>query len=143
MDTWFVGELLMRLECGNSERFEQAEYFRARYTGAEANAAIAMSRLGAKNVHLLSAVPDHPLGENCLRELGKFGPDTSQVLRRPNGRLGLFFWKPVLSYDHLKLFMIEPEVHLHRLHMKRMISPPSFNAILLPAGSISPAHSRP
>lgn len=89
--TWFAGELLMRLDCGNSDRFEQTDRFRIRYTGAEANAAIAMSRLGAENVHLLSAVPDNPLGENCLRELGKFGPDASRVLRRAEGRLGLFF----------------------------------------------------
>ena len=81
----------MRLDCGNSDRFEQTDRFRIRYTGAEANAAIAMSRLGAENVHLLSAVPDNPLGENCLRELGKFGPDASHVLRRAEGRLGLFF----------------------------------------------------
>lgn len=92
MRTYFLGELLMRLECENLERFEQAEHFRIRYTGAEANAAIAMCSLGAENVFLLSAVPDNPLGRSCLGELRRYGPDTSLVRRVPGGgRLGLFF----------------------------------------------------
>lgn len=92
MRTYFLGALLMRLECENLERFEQAEHFRIRYTGAEANAAIAMCSLGAENVFLLSAVPDNPLGRSCLGELRRYGPDTSLVRRVPGGgRLGLFF----------------------------------------------------
>lgn len=92
MYSFFLGELLMRLECENFERFEQAGRFQVRYTGAEANAAVAMCSLGAREVFLLSAVPDHPLGRCCLEELRKYGPDTSLVrLGAPKGRLGLFF----------------------------------------------------
>jgi 2-dehydro-3-deoxygluconokinase len=92
MNIWLVGELLLRLECENLDRFEQADHFLRRYTGAEANAGIAICSLGGSGVHLLSAVPDNPIGSNCLNELHKYGPDVSSVLRRDkSGRLGLFF----------------------------------------------------
>ena len=92
MNTFFAGELLMRLECEDLEHFCQADRFRIRYTGAEANAALAMCALGAENIYLLSAVPDHPLGHSCLGEMRKYGADTSLVkLGSPRGRLGLFF----------------------------------------------------
>ena len=92
MKTWFAGELLMRLECENQERFGQAEHFRVRYTGAEANAAVAMASVGAKKLGLISAVPDNPIGESCLASFKHFGIDTSHVVMRdPGGRLGLFF----------------------------------------------------
>lgn len=82
----------MRLECEDLEHFSQAERFRIRYTGAEANAALAMCALGAENIYLLSAVPDHPLGHSCLGEMRKYGADTSLVkLGSSQGRLGLFF----------------------------------------------------
>ena len=35
MYNFFLGELLMRLECEDFERFEQAAQFHVRYTGAE------------------------------------------------------------------------------------------------------------
>ena len=90
MYNFFLGELLMRLECEDFERFEQAAQFHVRYTGAEANAAVAMCSLGAREVYLVSAVPENAIGRSCLNELHKYGPDVSLV-RRAKGRLGLFF----------------------------------------------------
>lgn len=90
MTTWFAGELLMRLACENADRFEQAERFRVRYTGAEANAAVAMCSLGAADVELLSAVPDDALGRSCLAGLRRYGPGVSHVIAAP-GRLGIFY----------------------------------------------------
>ena len=88
----------MRLECENSDRLEQTEHFHVRYTGAEANAAIAMCSLGAENIHLLSAVPENPIGRSCLDALRKYGPDTAHVLRIPgDSRLGLFFLETGVS----------------------------------------------
>ena len=92
MKTWFAGELLMRLECENQERFGQDGRFRIRYTGAEANAAAAMAALGATELALISAVPDNPIGRSCLASFRALDIDTSHVLKRdPAGRLGLFF----------------------------------------------------
>ena len=90
MTTWFAGELLMRLACEDAERFEQAERFRVRYTGAEANAAVAMCSLGAADAELLSAVPDDAIGRSCLAGLRRFGPGVSHVVAAP-GRLGTFY----------------------------------------------------
>ena len=90
MKYFFAGELLMRLDCENLDRFEQADHFRCRYTGAEANAAIALCSLGEDEVELISAVPDHAIGRSCLNFLRQFGPGVRHVLHRP-GRLGVMF----------------------------------------------------
>ena len=136
MQTFFAGELLMRLECEALNCFEQADHFKVRYTGAEANAAIAMAKLGAKNVFLISAVPDNPLGRACLGEICKHGVHTNLVLRGPaTGRLGLFFLEtgygmrpskvvydrrdsvfsqmPASAYDFKKIFQNQEKSWLH------------------------------
>ena len=83
------GELLLRLDPSADDRLMQAAAFEARYTGAEANVAAALALWGVA-AELVSAVPDHPLGDACLAYLRRFGVGTAGVLRRP-GRLGLLF----------------------------------------------------
>ena len=98
------GELMLRLDPPSGDRFVQAGSFDARYTGAEANVAASLALWGVPS-ELVSAVPDHALGDACLSYLRQFGVGTSGVLRRP-GRLGLLFHEmggagrpPVVLYD--------------------------------------------
>jgi 2-dehydro-3-deoxygluconokinase len=86
------GELMLRLDPMAGDRLVQAGGFEARYTGAEANVAASLAGWGL-DAHLVSAVPDHALGDACLAYLRRFGVSTSAVLRRP-GRLGLLFHEP-------------------------------------------------
>jgi 2-dehydro-3-deoxygluconokinase len=83
------GELLMRLETPQQERFVQAEAFDIGYTGGEANAGVLLSRWGVAT-SLISAVPGDDLGLACTNHMQRFGLDVSAVQRR-GGRLGLFF----------------------------------------------------
>lgn len=134
MKYFFAGELLMRLDCENLDRFEQTDHFLCRYTGAEANAAVALCSLGETDVELLSAVPDHAIGRSCLNFLHQFGPEVRHVLKR-TGRLGVMFLEtgaylrpsqviydradsvfaktPYEAYDFPALFRRNAGAHLH------------------------------
>ncbi len=85
----FFGELLLRLGTRHHERFTQAREFEARYTGAEANAAVSLASFGAA-AHLVSAVPDHELGQACVNFIRQFGVNIDHVLRCGR-RLGTFY----------------------------------------------------
>lgn len=83
------GELLLRLDTKRHERFVQAREYVAGYTGAEANVAVCLSGLGIPTF-VVSAVPDHEIGQACLGFIRQFGPNTDHVLRQ-GGRLGLLY----------------------------------------------------
>lgn len=83
------GELLVRLSPFGNERIVQASSFDVRYTGAEANVAVALSCLGL-SCTLATKVPEGELGQPCINYLRQFGVDTSHV-RRGNGRLGILY----------------------------------------------------
>lgn len=83
------GELLMRLEPLGYERLVQAEQFRVRYTGAEANAAVSLVNFGMEG-YAVSKVPDSEVGQACLNYLSRFGLHTEYVARGGD-RLGLFY----------------------------------------------------
>jgi 2-dehydro-3-deoxygluconokinase len=89
MKAVFLGELLMRLETHGHYRFVQANEMGVRYTGAEANAAVSFANFGGESC-IVSAVPDHEIGQACVNYFRQHGVDTSSVLRRA-GRLGIFF----------------------------------------------------
>ena len=90
MRTFFLGEVLMRLEAPDHLRFIQTENFLSRYTGAELNSAVLMHCLGAKDLYLISAFPDNALGEAALNAARHWQIDTRCCIRKA-GRLGLFF----------------------------------------------------
>lgn len=85
----FLGELLIRLNPPGHERFLQAGAFHLGYTGAEANSAVALAQLGME-AGLISAVPEHDLGQACVNHFRRYGVGTAHVLRR-EGRLGIFY----------------------------------------------------
>ena len=85
----FFGELLLRLDTPDHQRFAQANSFQATFTGGEANVAVALSQWG-NGTSLLSAVPENEIGQACLNHLRRYGVDVSQVLRI-GSRLGILF----------------------------------------------------
>jgi 2-dehydro-3-deoxygluconokinase len=88
----FFGELLLRLSTGGPTRFVQARSFEARYTGAEANAAVSLVNFGG-TAAVVSAVPAHEIGQACVQFLQQFGVETRAVLRRGD-RLGTYYLEP-------------------------------------------------
>ena len=62
------GELLLRLTPRGFGRFVQADEFEARYTGAEANAAVSLVNFGME-AYAVSKVPDNEIGQACVNYL--------------------------------------------------------------------------
>jgi 2-dehydro-3-deoxygluconokinase len=86
------GEVMARVEPPLHYRFAQALPGPARisFAGAEANVAAAYALLGGSSA-FLSALPQGPLADACVAYLRGVGVDTSRILRRSEGRLGIFF----------------------------------------------------
>lgn len=83
------GELLMRLDAANSNRFLQTNQFEASFTGGEANVAVALAQWGLDS-HIVSRVPNHAIGQACVNHFRRYGVQTESILRGGD-RLGLFF----------------------------------------------------
>lgn len=85
----FLGELLLRMGAPGRQLLLQSPQLEVHVGGAEANVAVALSRLGHRTA-MVSCVPDNPLGEAALGELRRHGVDASAVGTAP-GRMGLYF----------------------------------------------------
>ncbi|HPA05040.1 MAG TPA: sugar kinase [Candidatus Hydrogenedentes bacterium] len=83
------GELLLRLDPFGMDRLTQAETFRARYTGAEANVAVSLAGFGV-HAYAVSKVPAHEIGQACINYLRRFGVDTGFIVRGGE-RLGVLY----------------------------------------------------
>lgn len=83
------GEVMLRLKSPGFERLLQSPVLEATFGGGEANVAVSLGRFGL-NVGYVTALPDNPIGDSCVRFLRGWGVDTSQVVRRA-GRMGLYF----------------------------------------------------
>jgi 2-dehydro-3-deoxygluconokinase len=59
------------------------------YTGAEANAAVCAANFGVE-ASVVSAVPEHEVGQARINFLRQFGVGTDYILRT-GSRLGLFY----------------------------------------------------
>ena len=84
-----VGEALLRLSPPRGDRLASATGFDAYVGGAEANAAVAASGLGAETAWL-SRLPDSPLGQRVVRELHAHGVRTG-VTWDDDRRLGTYY----------------------------------------------------
>lgn len=83
------GEIMLRLKTPAHERFFQSPFFEATFGGGEANVAVALANYGL-DAGFVSALPDNDIGESALRELRKFGVDTSNVVRSGD-RVGIYY----------------------------------------------------
>lgn len=83
------GELLLRLDPPGMDRFAQAETFRARYTGAEANVAVSLAGFGV-DAYAVSKVPEHEIGQACINYLRRYGVNTDYIVRGGD-RLGVLY----------------------------------------------------
>ena len=83
------GEVMLRLKSPGFERLLQTPNFEATFGGAEVNVAISLAGFGAQ-VSYITALPQNPIAEACLRELRSLGVDTSRVAREGD-RMGIYF----------------------------------------------------
>ena len=84
-----LGEIMLRLKTPGHERFFQTPFFEATFGGGEANVAVALANYGF-DARFVTALPANDIGENAIRELRRFGVDTSQI-HRSGDRVGIYF----------------------------------------------------
>lgn len=89
MKTLSFGETMIRLKAPGVERFFQSPSLEATFGGGEANVAVSLANFGMEAVYL-TVLPKNVLGDECIRELNKFGVDTSRIVRG-EGRMGIYF----------------------------------------------------
>ena len=83
------GEIMLRLKAPGQERFFQSPMLEATFGGGEANVAVSLANYG-QDVGFLTVLPDNPIGDECVKELRKFGVDVSRIRRGP-GRMGIYY----------------------------------------------------
>ncbi len=89
MNVLVFGELLLRLDTPEHERFVQAESLNVSFTGGEANVAVALSQWNV-NTSIASCVPTSDIGDACVNHLRRYGVNTDPVIRSGE-RLGILF----------------------------------------------------
>lgn len=84
-----LGEIMLRLKTPEHERFFQTPRFEATFGGGEANVSVSLSNYDMPS-EFLTVLPDNVIGDECVRELRKFGVGTDKILRG-EGRMGIYY----------------------------------------------------
>lgn len=83
------GEIMLRLQTPDYQRYIQAKSFDAVYGGGEANVAVSLANYG-HDAYYVTKLPENPLGAACESELRKYGVHTDYIARGGE-RLGIYF----------------------------------------------------
>ena len=83
------GELMLRLQPYNYERFVQCDHVEFTFGGGEANVAVSLANYGM-DVAYVTKLPAHAIGQAAVNSLRRYGVDTSLVTRAGN-RVGIYF----------------------------------------------------
>lgn len=84
-----LGEIMLRLKPPGFERFLQSPQFEATFGGGEANAAISLAQFGL-DVAFVTVLPNHAIGDACVRYLRSIGVDISLIIRQSD-RMGVYY----------------------------------------------------
>ncbi len=83
------GELMLRLQPYNYERFVQCDHVEFTFGGGEANVAVSLANYGM-DVAYVTKLPTHAIGQSAVNSLRRFGVDTSKIVRGGD-RVGIYF----------------------------------------------------
>ena len=83
------GELMLRLQPFNYERFVQAQSVEFTFGGGEANVSVSLANYGM-DAAFVTKLPAHAIGQAAVNSLRKFGVDTSLVVRGGE-RVGIYY----------------------------------------------------
>ncbi len=84
-----LGEIMLRLKPPGFERFFQTPILETTFGGGEGNVAISLANFGL-DVSFVTALPNNPIADACIRFLRGFGVDTS-LIQRSGERMGVYF----------------------------------------------------
>ena len=83
------GEVMVRLQPYNYERFVQADHLEFTFGGGEANVAVSLANYGI-DVAYVTKLPAHAIGQAAVNSLRRYGVDTSMIVRGGD-RVGIYF----------------------------------------------------
>ena len=83
------GELMLRLQPFNYERFVQASSVEFTFGGGEANVAVSLANYGM-DAAFVSKLPAHAIGQAAVNSLRRYGVDTSLIVRGGD-RVGIYY----------------------------------------------------
>ena len=83
------GELMLRLQPNNYERFVQASQVEFTFGGGEANVAVSLANYGM-DASFVTKLPAHAIGQAAVNSLRRYGVDTSKIVRGGD-RVGIYF----------------------------------------------------
>ena len=83
------GELMLRLQPFNYERFVQAQSVEFSFGGGEANVAVSLANYGM-DVAFVTKLPAHSIGQAAVNSLRRYGVDTSKIVRGGE-RIGIYY----------------------------------------------------
>ncbi len=83
------GELMIRLQPYNYERFVQADHLEFSFGGGEANVAVSLANYGL-DAAFVTKLPAHAIGQAAVNSLRRFGVDISRIVRGGD-RVGIYF----------------------------------------------------
>ena len=83
------GELMVRLQPYNYERFVQADHLEFTFGGGEANVAVSLANYGAHAV-FVTKLPAHAIGQAAVNSLRRYGVDTTKIVRGGD-RVGIYY----------------------------------------------------
>ncbi|MCI9264902.1 MAG: sugar kinase [Oscillospiraceae bacterium] len=83
------GEIMVRLQPYNYERFVQADHLEFTFGGGEANVAVSLANYGL-DVAFVTKLPAHAIGQCAVNSLRRFGVDTSLITHGGN-RVGIYY----------------------------------------------------
>ena len=83
------GELMLRLQSCNYERFAQCNRVDFLFGGAEANVAVSLANYGMDATYV-TKLPTHSIGQAAVNSLRRYGVDTGKIIRGGD-RVGIYF----------------------------------------------------
>ena len=83
------GELMLRLQPFNYERFVQAQQVEFTFGGGEANVAVSLANYGM-DASFVTKLPAHAIGQAAVNSLRRYGVDTTKIVRGGD-RVGIYY----------------------------------------------------
>ena len=83
------GELMIRLQPYDYQRFVQADRLEFSFGGGEANVAVSLANYGL-DAAFVTKLPAHAIGQCAVNSLRRYGVDTSGIVRG-GSRVGIYF----------------------------------------------------
>ncbi len=83
------GEIMLRLQTYNHERFIQMKGLEATFGGGEANVAVSCANYGL-DACFITKLPQNPIGDACIAELRKHNVCTKKIARGGE-RVGIYY----------------------------------------------------